>query len=284
MSTFSVKVTYHIETIVSDSNQLGVILDEINLGVKRGGWVVDLSNTENDLNIIRSNIVEIGSYALAKCLACFPDEKMNELALSIFQESKLRLLSSGIFYQERLDSLNQVNKEIINLLLKISGRAFERKRYAAAIYPLSKILLIDTQNTNAIGGTAYCHWKNGDKDEAKKFADRLWNVSPGSPDGRINKAFFSITRKHYKVALRQYKLIREKGIGSVEPLWTVDFLQEEYKKNQQEHAYLFCSGFLNTYWGDLASGKAELQDFISKTEGISEYLEMRNSANGILTA
>ncbi len=282
LSTFEVRTTYHVEALVPDKKQFEQILRNIETGSRREKWTVDLVNSENDISIIKENIVEIGMFALGICLSYFPTSEIQQLGLQTLMELKNKYFSKGGNNISRRNAIIVTDNIVKALLVQNAEVAILNKRFGRAIEILQDIILIFPNDQDAHILLGYSLWKNGQKKDAKECADKLWRLNPGSPPGRINKAFFSITKKQYKIALKQYKTLRTLGIGNVESLWSIEFLNEEYKKNNSELGYLFGSGFLSIYWGEKEMGLADLKKFAEQSTGISEYVEMRNCALGIL--
>lgn len=280
--TFVIPISHHIESRIPQDRHPLQISMEIGGGIKRNGWVVSADNTDSQSEVVKNNIVEVGLFTLGKCLAHLPSEKYRDSALMILQKTKQYINSWGIIYPERQEALSQITQEICDIYHKRAEKFMSQKDYKPAVVYYEKIRAEGLEDKMILMNLAFCLWKSGDKKGSENLQKKLWDSDPGSPEGRINKAFFAILKRQYKSVIRQYDILKKSGIGLARVLFTVEFLQSEYKTNPTEHGLLFASGYFNYHWGDRDAGVEELKTFLTKVEKLAEYDIFSMSARKLL--
>lgn len=277
--TFEISVTNHIESEVTrDKTPLRLSL-EIGVGIKRTGWTVRAHNTDDELETVKNNIVEIALFALGKCLSHLPTEKYQDDALKILSLVEQRIRAAGIIYPERRETLDQVKIEIRHLYERRANALLFRQNYKSAAVYYNKILQSGLETESILLNLAFSLWSSGEFKESTTVCKRLIKKSPGSPAARFNKAFFAIQAGRYKAAIKQYEILEKRGIGNIEPLYTIEFFHREYEREPARHGLLFASGYINCIWRDKKNGLKELNAFLSRTEQKQEYFLLRKIAS-----
>lgn len=237
-------------------------------------WKIFEKNSLQDIEIISNNIFDISTYLLALSLKIFG--KLDE-CINLFENLYIDL-------KRRNDNLShQIIPHLLNCY-DILGIEYglHRRDYNKGISYCKKILQLDSNNFAATCNMALYQFQIGNKNAANQYIEKLKKLNPNSDITLIDVAFFRIIEKDYQRALRGYKKLKDKYRNvTFNVTEVVEFLDEQYKV-LNDPALVFASGFLNCYYGDIQSGKKDLNYFLDKAH-VKEHDTLIREANRLLS-
>jgi hypothetical protein len=122
----------------------------------------------------------------------------------------------------------------------------------------------------------------GNLPEALRLTEEIRKIDKHHTTVSINNAFFGILQKNYERTKFWYDvLMKQKKLMDVDIFSVVTFLDEEYRNNPSEHAYLYALGVVNGCI-DPTTVKANLQRFLRLTSHRTEYEVLRVRARELL--
>ena len=147
---------------------------------------------------------------------------------------------------------------------------------------VERLLKLSPRNAVVWIEKARLEYLRGNIRAAKSCNKRARSFDRGNPLLLFNHGFFAILEKKYKVAVYHYNIITSRDVSNVNIASVVDFLENHYELDKDEHAYLFALGTINLFHFDKERGREQLQKFIQlatnsgydvMVEKASEYLE-----------
>ena len=97
----------------------------------------------------------------------------------------------------------------------------------------------------------------------------------------INEAYFAIKHKNYSEAAGRYAILKNHGRIDTDVVMLIEDFRQRYEKTS-ELAFLFAEGFFKHYYLPQENGKAVLEDFYKKTNGVACYEALRKEANLVM--
>ena len=249
---------------------------------------------------------ELDKLSQAKYFAIFSDDITEELEVEMGNISNyvlysttlvllpLRGVAETIFTMENLRKEIQDTKGEIEKLLKIKlvslynilalDYALKKKLWKAYVL-YKKSYDLDPVNADALGGIALEAYllKSNDpkyKSEAKECVKKLLKLYPNSPVARADAAYFRILEKNYDASLQHYIKYKKLSPSAAISSSVIDFLTEDMK-DSNEPALLFARGYME-YMIQHTKSKGDLEKFLKRSKGITEYKKMVSEAERLL--
>jgi hypothetical protein len=244
-------------------------------------WKISKPNNLPELSIVSENISEVTLFIVIKVLISLSYWK---LALG-FCDELLQMLKN-IPNRNAFPKFNIfqsiVKTTSADLSNSISYYFISRKEdFHKAKHYASKALTYINDYFPALINMASLSESEGKTDVAKKFNQLANKKEPGNNLVRLNKAFFALKEKKYKLAVSAYKKIKKIPNGS-NVFDTTTFLYSYFEKTK-EPSYLFGSGILNYRFGDKTTGKIELKKFLNLVKNHQEkYKPLIGYISGVL--
>jgi len=159
---------------------------------------------------------------------------------------------------------------------------YKNEKFIELNIPLYEKSLIYDQNDlfNCIN-LSTCYYRKKNIEKARFYTDKSYKLDPKNIMAIINKAFFSIIDRNYKLALTLYKKTRNSNNNSM-ATDLCSFLEEEYEK-LKEIALLFSMGFAYYYYLENREVSYEkFLEFVKLSENKDDYKHMNRYAKKLL--
>ncbi len=280
---FNIKLSYQHGIV--DPIKRTKFLADIGTAIQRKSWGVWKPHSYFGLVVVAGNVLEISLFTLGMCLASIPSFSYLTKSVDILEDLNniLQNRKQDVNFPN-LDFVKQkvrsVLRDAYNLLM---GFYWETKKdIEKAIEYGDRATKLDENNFIAHQNMAVFKWLNNEQDQARYHTKRAWRIRPGHPLPRFNMAFFNFYDRKFEQGLRQYKKIKNETMTNIVDV--VDFLEKEYEKSTGNFGLLFACGWLNTKFVDQLRGFTQLREFLSKSDGKSEYAILVDEAKKTLNS
>jgi tetratricopeptide (TPR) repeat protein len=252
------------------SIKLNLFLTDVNLILQKKDWTIREINELEEFKVVSDNLFEtilfiIGLY--------FFDEGNFVESIKVF-ESILPLLlekeKKNIYLEHHIQA-SRIRALLIDLYF-LQGRKYHDEGRIDDSLNLYKKIPEHLPNPIPLYmmlGRVY--YLNGDENNAQLYTEKIRKLNKRHPAVCLNLAFFGIRQKNYDRVIFWYnELLKHKVLVDVDIFPAINFLENEYNKNQSEIAYLYALGIVNGYI-DPKKRISELRKFMSKAKKRNEY-------------
>jgi len=273
----------HTITITPSLNHnLNLFLVDVGLILAKKDWTIREVNELKEFKVVADNLFEIALFIIG---IYFYDEnsivnatKIFESILPFFVEKEKNMIT--IVHSVQAGRIRALLSELYFLQaigLHNDGRIEESIKY------LEKIPEHVPNRIPVLMMLARTNYLIGDVVSAKRYTDDIRKIDRRHPAVCLNLAFFGILQRNYdRVKFWYDELIKHKMLKDIDNLNPViTFLDDEYNKNPNEHAYLYALGIVNGYIDPLKR-KSELKRFIRRVKNLREYQVLLKRAKELI--
>ncbi len=251
--------------------------------ILRDGRPFTIQNEESliDVEVVADDFLEIslGLIAIQALIRGATNDAVKILSLVV---PRLQARNQRAATKERSAQARRLAEILHGAMMRSAVASHEAGDHAATVSLIQKLLPAYPTNINIRLTIARAFFYLGDIKAAVQQTSDVLRIDKSNPAAFTNQAFFSILRKKYDEAGKWYERLRASRHALSVSLETVTkFLDERYEEAPNEHGYLFGLAIVNGL-DDPAAMRADLQEFLEKTETRPEYASLRKRANEIL--
>jgi tetratricopeptide (TPR) repeat protein len=233
-----------------------------------------INSSIEDIKIIGENLFDVSTYILGLTLKLFGKIRQSIIVLETVLPKAINkndIFSKGICFH------------LINDYQLLVDEACWQNNYKNGYTFSQRILKIDPVDFSGIANAAFFSYKLGNIAEADEKITELEKLYSLNPLTWIDVAFYRITKKDYKGALKIYKKIIAYNLSPKDCniISVIDFLESQYDANQKELGFLYASSILNYFFADRSRAVRAFSKFL-KLSDKRIYRKMRQHVREIL--
>lgn len=263
-------------------NKLDLFVADVSLILAKRKWEISETNELSDIRVVAENLFETCLFIVG--LYSYSEEHFADAA-KVF-EGILPSLETKERQSQIVESKIQAGRVrlfLSELYLLQARLAHDNKEYPTAISLLQRIRPNVPNKFPVFMMLARTYYLNGDLPNAQRNTEEMRRIERKHPAVCLNNAFFGIIQKNYERTRFWYDvLLRQKAIRDVDPFSVITFLDDEYRKNPSEHAFLYALAIVNGYI-DSSIRKSDLLRFLRLTKNRTEYDILRKHARELLS-
>ncbi len=280
VSKYQVHHTFSISETLKQN--LEMFLADLGIILLRRKWLISELNELVDVSVVSDNFFEtclliIGIY--------YYDERNFLDSIKIFEAILLTLNMKQKADQspEYVLQISRISALLTGLYYIQASIEHEAGNHRVAINFLSKIPQHVPNKIFIFMMLARAYYLLGDFHNAQKYTNEIKSINKKHPAVPINHAFFGIIQKNYDRTRFWYdQLLKLNNFTDVDIFSVITFLDEEYRKNPSEHAFLYALGIVNGFV-DPITRKNNLQRFLRLTKNRTEYGVLRKRSQELLS-
>jgi tetratricopeptide (TPR) repeat protein len=276
---FTVNHTFRVTE--SLSKKLNLFLADIVLMLQKRKWTIYEVNDLVEYKIVADDFFETCLFIIG---LYYFDKQDYKDAIKIFESilpiSKNKSIDRESAKIEYIAQTGRINALLVDLYFLQS--IVEQENPIMALSYLEKIPPKLQNNISILMNLAKSYYLIGDLNKAEDCTRKIKKIDRKHPAVAANLSFFGVRQKNYERAKFWYdELLKRKDLVNIDPMTLLEFLEEEYKKNPSEHAFLYGMAIIN-HFVDNKLVFRDLRKFLRLTKDKNEYEVLRKRAKELV--
>jgi tetratricopeptide (TPR) repeat protein len=240
-------------------------------------WTIEELNDLNDTEILAEDLLEITLAFIGYSL--YLAEKFED-GVSVFR----RVLSGLRGRNKDLSDPAVVRfTEVMHAgITRIAFAAHREGQHGKAVSLLEPLAPAYPENIDLRMTLARAAFYDGDMKKAVHYTTEIGRINENHPSVPVNRAFFAIKQRNFEEVRHWYDrlLATKQWQDDILPS-VVEYLEERYREEPDEHAYLYGLAIVGGY-DDVSVMRQDLTEFLRRTEHRPDYEVLRSRAQQLL--